>query len=308
MEIYHDIISPSKPLALALGFFDGLHRGHLSVIKNAAAQKANGLLPAVFTFKSSPQSALSGKAIPRLITNESRTRLMEESGIELLYEIDFDSVRDLSAEDFVKRLICGGFSAKKVFCGFNYHFGKGGAGDEKTLHSLCADCGISAFTAPPVIFGGKPISSTRIRLALESGNVKDANAMLGRRFSFDFTVRHGNELGRKMETPTINQQFPSGFILPRFGVYAAYAVIDGRLMKAVTNIGVKPTVGSDRPLAETWILDGGVGSLYGKSPRIELVEFIRPEKKFGSIDELQNAIIHDGETAKNILEKAAAAL
>lgn len=308
MKIYNDIISPPKPLALALGFFDGLHKGHLSVIKNAAAQKANGLLPAVFTFKSSPQSALSGKTVPRLITNESRTVLMKESGIELLYEIDFSSVRNLSAEDFVKRLIHENLRAKKVFCGFNYHFGKGGAGNEKTLRSLCAAFGIEAFTAPPVIFGGTPISSTRIRSAIESGSIKSANAMLGRRFSFDFTVSHGNELGRKMETPTINQPFPSGFILPRFGVYASYAVIDGKAMKAVTNIGVKPTVGSDCPLAETWILDGGIGSLYGKSPKIELVEFIRPEKKFGSISELQSAIIHDGETAKNILEIAAAAL
>lgn len=302
MIIHQNIERSQQKLALALGFFDGLHKGHMSVLKSTAAQKANGLLPAMLTFRESPQGMLSQKTIPRLITSKCRNEILEKLGIEALYEIDFNSVKDMSPHDFVADLLCDKIGAKKVFCGFNYHFGKFGAGDEKSLHTLCSQYGIEAETLPPVIFEGEPVSSTRIRTALESGDIRSVNAMLGRRFSFDFTVRHGNELGRKMETPTINQIIPENFILPKFGVYATVATINGKAHRAVTNIGVKPTVGTDSPLSETWILDGDIGQLYGTAPTIELVEFIRPEKKFASITELQSAIFNDGETAKNIFE------
>lgn len=302
MIIRQNIERSTGGFSLALGFFDGLHRGHMSVLKSTAAQKASGLTPAVLTFKESPQGTLSKRTIPRLITTKSRNELLEKIGIEVLYEINFNSIRDMTPHGFVTHLLCDKLGAKKVFCGFNYHFGKFGAGDEKTLHALCAECKIESETLPPVIFAGEPVSSTRIRTCLENGDVLSANEMLGRRFSFEFTVGHGNELGRKMKTPTINQIIPPNFILPKFGVYATIATVGGKSMRAVTNIGVKPTVGSDRPLAETWILDGDMGDLYGSAPKIELVEFIRPEKKFSSISELQSAILSDGETAKNIFQ------
>lgn len=301
MKIYHDTLPQPQGIAIALGFFDGLHRGHINVIKSAAEQKSNGLLPAVFTFNKKPQAILSGKPAPRLIDREYRNELLERLGIEILYEIDFNSIKNTSADDFVENLLYKKLGAKSVFCGFNYHFGKSGTGNERTLHNLCSKYGISTFTLPPVTFNNEAISSTRIRLALISGDIKSANTMLGRYFSFDFTVCHGNRLGHKMKTPTINQMFPEDFILPKFGVYASYASFGGKTMPAVTNIGIKPTVGSDAPLAETWVLDSNIGKLYGESPRIELVEFIRPEKKFPGIQELQNSIFEDGKKAKSIL-------
>ncbi|MCQ4023095.1 MULTISPECIES: riboflavin biosynthesis protein RibF [unclassified Ruminococcus] len=304
MKIYQNIERSDGELSLALGFFDGLHRGHQSVINAAVEQKNCGLIPAMLTFKESPQRLISKRAVPRLMTRQSRYELLESLGIEVLYELDFESIRNISPQDFVQNILCKALGAKKVFCGFNYHFGKAGAGDEKMLHTLCANNSIEAVTLPPVIFGSEAISSTRIRNALASGEVEKANKMLGRRFSFDFTVSHGNELGRKMETPTINQPIPCDFILPRFGVYATYATIDGITQKAVTNIGVKPTVGSPCPLSETWILDREIGSLYGCRPKIELVQFIRPEQKFSGITQLQAAILKDGQTAKNIFERA----
>lgn len=308
MKIYKNIERSGGELSLALGFFDGLHRGHQSVINAAVQQKKNGLIPAMLTFSDSPQGLISKKAVPRLMTKESRYELLEKLGIEVLYELDFQSVMNTSPQDFVGSILCDALGAKKVFCGFNYRFGKAGAGDEKMLHSLCSEHGIESVTLPPVLFENEAVSSTRIRTALANGEIEKANQMLGRRFSFDFTVSHGNELGRKMETPTINQPIPSDFILPKFGVYAAYAVIGGKSYQAVTNIGVKPTVGSDSPLSEAWILDGEIGSLYGCRPKIELVEFIRPEQKFSGIAELQAAILRDGETAKNIFERTDTAL
>lgn len=308
MKIYENIERSDGGLSLALGFFDGLHIGHQSVINAAVQQKKNGFIPAMLTFSDSPQGLISQKAVPRLMTRESRYALLEKLGIEVLYELDFQSVMNISPQDFVGSILCKSLGAKKVFCGFNYRFGKAGAGDEKMLHSLCSEHGIEAVTLPPVLFENEAVSSTRIRTALANGEIEKANHMLGRRFSFDFTVSHGNELGRKMETPTINQPIPSDFIMPKFGVYAAFAVIGGKLCRAVTNIGVKPTVGSNSPLAETWILDGEIGSLYGSRPEIELVQFIRPEQKFSGIAELQSAILKDGETAKNIFERTATAL
>ncbi len=288
-------------VSAALGFFDGLHMGHQSVIKAAAEEKKNGLTPAMITFSENPRSILTGAAIERLMTAQDRYDMLERLGIEILYELDFESVRNLSAEEFVKDVLKEKTGAAAVYCGFNYHFGRLGAGDEKTLRSLCSAVGIRASALPPVIFENEPISSTRIRNMLKQGDVSRANKMLGRRFSFNFKISRGNRLGRKMTTPTINQVFPKNFILPKFGVYAAVAVIDGISRPAVTNIGVKPTVGSDFPLSETWILNGEMGSLYGKSAKIELVEFIRPEKRFSGIEELRQAIINDGEKAKNIL-------
>lgn len=308
MKIYQDITQPNGELSLALGFFDGLHKGHQSVIAAAVQQKKHGLTPAMLTFSDSPHGVLSKKTVPRLMTRENRYELLEQLGIEALYELDFESIRNIPPKAFVSEILHSALGAKKVFCGFNYRFGKAGAGDEKALHTFCAQHGISAVTLPPVLFENEVVSSTRIRTALTNGEIKKANQMLGRRFSFDFTVRHGNELGRKMETPTINQPIPADFILPKFGVYAAFAIIGGKAHRAVTNIGIKPTVGSDSPLAETWILDDNIGSLYGLNPKIELVEFIRPEKKFSGINELQAAILRDGETAKNIFESIGTAL
>ena len=241
MEIYRELEKSHERLSVALGFFDGLHAGHMSVINAAASEMANGMTPAVLTFRESPRAKLSGSKISRLMTTEKRRELLMRAGVERLYELEFDDVRNLGAEEFVAEVLKDTLSSGAVYCGFNYRFGRFGAGDERTLRGLCAQIGIAAHTMPPVIYDGEPVSSTRIRESLENGDVKSVSEMLGRRFSFDFKVGRGNQIGRKMETPTINQVFPKDFILPRFGVYATYASIGGKKRPAVTNIGVKPT-------------------------------------------------------------------
>lgn len=307
MKIYKDIIGTGEPLAIALGFFDGLHRGHQSVIK-AAQQKRLGLTVAMLSFSQSPRSLLSHKPIPRLMTAGQRYELLDSLGVEVLYELDFDSVRDLSAEDFVAEVLSKKLMAKSLFCGFNYHFGKQGAGDERRLHELGDKYGLSVSTLPPVFFEGRAISSSRIRESLKNGEVDKAAQMLGRYFSYSFEVSHGNRLGTKMETPTINQYFPDDFILPKFGVYATIVDIAGKAYPAVTNIGIRPTVGSDIPLSESWILSGDIGSVYGQAVNVQLVEFLRSEMKFAGIPQLQSAIKSDGERAKNVFERLDIAL
>lgn len=303
MKIYTEPARLEAPTSIALGFFDGVHLGHAAVISRAAACKKEGLIPAVFTFASSPQGLLTGEAPPALMTASCKVRTMERLGIEALFIIDFSDVRSLNPQEFVKQVLIDRLCAKKLFCGFNFHFGSGGTGDAHALEMIARGDNIPVETVAPVRCGGAPVSSTRIRRALVDGDVQNANAMLGRPFSFDFTVAHGNKLGRKMETPTFNQPFPGGFILPKFGVYATAVEIGGELRCGVTNIGVRPTVGADRPLAETWMPGFDCGELYGRQVEVRLLEFLRPEKKFPGVKELQAEILKNGEEAKAVFAR-----
>lgn len=299
--IINDLSAAAKnDTAVALGFFDGLHLGHMAVIQKAVLCKRNSLTPCVFTFSENPLNVLGKNAPERIMTNNDKHQFLEKNGVDLLYSIDFNEVMNLSDADFVDRILVKTLRAKKVFCGFNYHFGKGGRSDSKKLASLCKSRGIDVTELPPVMYGGAPISSTRIRQALTEGDVKTAAKMLGREFSYKFTVIKGNQIGRTLSAPTLNQQMPNDFILPKKGVYASFTEIADSLLPSVTNIGFRPTVGSDVPLSETWIPDYDCGNLYGKKVRVSLLEFLRDEKKFSSLEELQNTIHIDGENAKTI--------
>lgn len=289
--------------AVALGCFDGLHKGHAAVINRAVEEKSRGLIPAVFTFTASPQQELSGSGAPRLMETREKSRFLKEMGVEALYQIPFSTVMDLSSEDFVEQVLLKVLRAKRVYCGFNYHFGKGGRADHNDLGRICGQYGIEAFALDPVMDAGAPISSTRIRNMVETGDIESANRMLGRPLFYTLEVVKGRKLGRLMGTPTLNQLFPEGFILPRFGVYASLVTFDTTTTYGVTNIGVKPTVGSDAPLSETWMPDYAGDELYGKQVTVQLLRFLRPEKKFEDLDQLRRAILADGETAKGIARK-----
>ena len=143
------------------------------------------------------------------------------------------------------------------------------------------------------------MSSTRIRAAVEAADIPLANRLLGRPFGFSLEVIHGNHIGTGLGTPTINQAIPDNFVLPKFGVYASWVRVGGKYFAGVTNIGLKPTVGSDRVLSETWMPDFS-GDLYGKRVRLFLLRFLRPEKKFGSLQELKEEISKNTRQAKEI--------
>ena len=299
MKLYQSLEESGSPTAVALGCFDGVHLGHRQVIGGAVQGADCGLVPTVFTFDASPMKELCGKGEPMIQTNSDKIETLEQMGIQQVYLIPFSSVQHLTAEEFVDRILLKLLHAQRVCCGFNFHFGAGGKGDGAELTRLCTERKIQTLVTPAVTFQGENISSTRIRRLIESGEMEQVSAMLGRNFSFNFIVVHGRKLGRELGTPTINQVFPTGFILPRFGVYASLVRFDGKCLVGVTNIGVKPTVGSDRVLSETWMPDY-TGDLYGRPVKVELLSFLRPEKKFAGIEQLKNAILRDGETARSI--------
>lgn len=291
-------ISENVPCSLALGAFDGLHRGHMAVIHAAAAPGGENWESAVFTFENSPSgnSAVS--------TRRDKEKLLEAAGIHRMYSMSFPQLKDLEAEHFVREVLFGACRAKRLCCGEDFRFGRGAAGDVSLLRRLCGEAGVELAVVPPVMEGGEKVSSTRIRAAVEAGEIPLANRLLGRPFGFSLEVIHGNHIGTGLGAPTINQAIPDHFVQPRFGVYASWARVGGRLFYGVTNIGVKPTVGSDRVLAETWMPEFS-GDLYGKRVRLYLLEFIRPEKKFASLGELKEEIGKNARQAKELAQRFA---
>ena len=299
MRVFRDLTPSDKKTAVALGYFDGIHLGHKAVLKKATEAKSRGLTPAAFTFSSTPKSKDKNS---QLLTYGEKTAMLEKLGIEALYILDFNELKDYSPEKFVDEIIKNVFNAHEVFCGFNYHFGKLGKGDTDTLKKLCAQNNIGVTICSPVKLGDKIVCSTEIRNALKKGDIKTANTFLGYDFGLKSAAVKGTGIGSKIETPTINQVFEKGIILPKFGVYASVVTIDEKKYIGVTNIGIKPTVGSrNLPNCETWMPEYNGGNLYGKTIDVRLKEFIRPEKKFNSLDELKAEIKKNGKQALELL-------
>ena len=291
MEILETLdIDNCAPASLALGTFDGLHLGHRAVLESALDSEYS---PQVFTFKKSP----SGD--PTLITQEDKAAELSGMGIERAYSMDFHRLRDMEAEGFARDILLRRLNARRICCGEDFRFGRGARGNVELLSRLCKEYGAELIVVPPVLDGGEKVSSTRIRRAVAEGDISTASRLLGRPFGFTLEVIHGNHIGTGLGTPTINQALPEDLTLPRFGVYAAWCETESGRYYGVCNIGVKPTVGSDRVLAETWMPEFD-GDLYGRRVRVELMDFIRPERKFSSLDQLKEEIRRNAIRAREI--------
>lgn len=308
MEIYQTLTPSKEDSAVALGNFDGLHIGHRQVISTALDGAAEGLLPTVFTFAENPLADLGGGAGGRLLTQEDKIFLLERMGVKQLYILEFRTVKDLSAEEFADRVLIGCLRAKRACCGFNFTFGRGGKADSAALAALCGTRGVEVSVSPAVMVGGTPVSSTRIRGLLEAGRADEAARLLGRPFGYCVPVRQGRRLGHSLGTPTLNQELPRGFVQPKFGVYVSRVWVEEKRFIGVTNVGVKPTVGSDRPLSETWMPDYHGGELYGRAVRVELLHFLRPERRFPTLEDLREQILRDGAEAREHFRRARAAV
>ena len=281
--------------AVALGLFDGVHLGHRRVL--ASTLGAEGLTAAVLTF--GKEAAALKKDAVALCSPARTAQLLQAIGIEEWFEADFAAYRTLSPQEFVARVLVGQLGAKRVCCGFNFRFGKGGVGDVAMLRTLCEAHGVELVVAEELSDGGATVSSDRIRRLIENGDVGEASRLLGHPFMIDTAVTHGQALGRVLGSPTANQILPQGFVTPRFGVYMSTAVIDGSTYYGVTNVGMRPTVGAPSPLAETWF-DGFDGDLYDRPLQVVLTRFLREEKRFSSVEELKTQILADREQARAV--------
>lgn len=283
--------------SVALGYFDGLHKAHRQVLERTlATARERGLTPAVLLFDEHPRTVISGGAVPSLLQREKRDEMLREMGFTLLF-VSFRSIKDMSPGEFFKEILCEKFPSKALHCGYNYNFGKRAEGNTKILSELCEKSGVSLAICPEITLDGESISSTRIRKAVEQGDITSANEMLGYPFCFASPVFSGDKRGRLLGAPTINQYLPRELAVPRFGVYASKVYFDGKEYIGVTNIGSRPTFDGGSVRSETFIVDFS-GDLYGRSVDVELYAFIRDEQKFPDANSLKAQIAKDVEAAK----------
>lgn len=285
--------------ALALGAFDGLHKGHMKVLQKAVDNK--NYISGVVTFKENPTKILGNKT-EYLLTEDEKDDILYKTGIEKIFKLDFAEVKDIEAETFFYDILLEKLHAKVLICGDNFRFGKNAKGNVNLLQKLCKENDIQLEIISHLEIDGEIVSSTRIRNAIKNGDIPTANKLLGRYFEFSFEVVTGNKIGRTLGTPTINQNFPKGFVIPKYGVYASFVHVNGTKYAGVTNIGVKPSIGKYDPLSETWIPELNM-DMYGMNIKVEILEFIREEKKFGSLEMLKKEIFENGDKAKEICKK-----
>ena len=283
--------------AVALGTFDGVHLGHQTVLEVAQTiALCEGMTPCALSFLQHPLSVVGAGAPPLLTLPAEKALLAARSGLEEMALLPF--TRDfaaLPAEDFA-RLLVEKYRARHVVGGETYTFGAGGAGDVDLLDRLSKALGFVLHVVPKVRVSGMDVSSTAIRSLLAAGDVRRAAALLGRAYSIGGPIVHGRRIGHRMGFPTVNVALPAGKLLPKYGVYFGYVHIEGARCRAMFNLGVKPTVGSDRPTLEAYLLDFS-GDLYGEAARVCFVARIRDEKKFDSIEALSRQIARDVEKA-----------
>ena len=304
MQNFFEIFHENNGTAVALGFFDGLHQGHRNIISLAVKEKENGLTAVCLTFLQSPKSVLTHTDSNALMSDSDKLKTLEKLGIDHTIQLDFKKIMNMTAKDFFKEILLDNLNAKKLFCGFNYRFGKNGEGDVQMLKTLCDSHGIELNVLPAKQNNGEVVSSTLIRSLIAEGDVKKANELLCSEFGFSSVVEHGKKLGRTLGTPTINQSLLKELTVPKFGVYVSRVTLEnGKSYCGVTNIGIKPTVGGNVPVCETWMPEYKGEEVYGQTTDIRLLEFIREEKKFADIEELKNAILENGKTALKIFNK-----
>lgn len=292
---------------IALGFFDGVHVGHGALLR-LARERADelGCSPVALTFDPHPDQVIFGEKTPLLNTLEQRRMLMTDLyGMEEMLVLPFDrAVMEMDWQDFVKTVLVEQFEAVHLVCGYDYTFGYRGLGNAQSLQELCRELGLGCDVVDKVELLGEEVSSTRIRRLLEQGDPETANALLGHRHFFTGTVIHGKRLGHRLGFPTANMNWRPEILVPAHGVYGATVTLPGgKTCKAITNIGVRPTVDREKTVtAESWLLDFD-GDLYGKEIKVELWKFLRPERKFSCVEELRQAVQQDGEAARQYFKE-----
>lgn len=291
-------------LAAALGFFDGVHKGHSALLARVCSEaEKRGLTPAVITLDRYPAAAVGGFSAPLINSAADREALIKDlHGIETVHMLRFDAEMIATEwRDYAARLICE-FGCELFVCGYDHRFGARGEGTAEKLAAFARENGAECIIIPPVTDEKGIISSTAIRTALREGDLRTANAMLGHPHTISGTVCGGQKLGRTLGFPTANITLPSGTVCPAFGVYAVRCTADGREYDGVMNIGTKPTVTTlDDVTLETYII-GWSGDLYGKKLTVRLHERLRPEQKFANVEALAAQMRIDAENAQNFLK------
>ena len=298
----------SERRAIALGFFDGVHIGHAGLLNMTIKRAAEkGLRPAVLSFDIHPQNEITGIHMPLISSPADRTDIIHRLfGIEDVLYMHFDErFMRMPWQEFMDHLR-DDFGAEHLVAGHDYTFGFKGEGTVERLREYGAQHGIGIDIIPEIKLDGVTVSSTYIRGLLKNGDLATAEKYLGHRYCFSDTVRQGYRFGRTIGAPTINMRFPEDVIELRHGVYATKVTIPelGETeYSAVTNVGVRPTLGGTTEVSvESYLLDFD-RNVYGKLVRVEFCSFLRPEVKFADTELLKEQIARDVQTVREYFEK-----
>lgn len=300
LHIYDKILAAS---VVTIGNFDGVHRGHAEIFAHLKQKSIDRGLPAVVvTFEPHPLKVLLPESAPSLITTfEQKVALIDESGIDYLVVVPFSKeFSQVSASDFVLKVLCAPLGMKHIIIGHDYAFGRGREGNFSTLESLGALHGFTLEDLPPIGEKGVVFSSSLVRSAVAAGDIDTVPLILGRYYQISGTVVHGREIGQALGFPTANIATPNE-LLPPDGVYAVMAEVDGRLVKGACNIGFNPTFSGILRTVEVFLLDFS-GQLYERMITLNFVHRLRPERTFPDIEALKSAISRDVADTRVILD------
>jgi riboflavin kinase/FMN adenylyltransferase len=297
-KVFHRFKTP----AVALGNFDGVHRGHRKILSELVRTARNSDSDAiVYTFDPHPRVVLNKAAeIPRITTFSERVEILEHLGVNVLILAQFTKeFAEQTPEEFAEHLLKEELGASAVFVGSNFRFGKGRSGDAKSLKEMGPELGFKTHVIPPVLVDGERVSSSRIRDSITKGDIRGANRLLGREFTIEGKVIHGHHRGKGLGFPTANIK-PDPKIHPPSGVYAVYCRTWDGTYPGVMNIGLNPTFQDRKVSYETHILDYEM-DLYGQKVKVYFVERLRSEKFFEGPTELKEQIAKDVSRARGIL-------
>lgn len=295
MEIVKDINQIQwKPTAITIGKFDGVHVGHQKLLKKVLMAKEDGCSTVVFTFDRVPGNPTEGFLSSFLTPESEKQQIMRELGMDFYVSFPFTKeTASMEPEEFVSEVLVKIMHVKKLYVGADFRFGKNRKGDVSLLRELAQKFGFTFEAIEKETYLNEVISASRVRDCVLNGKAEDVTAMLNRPYLISGPVIHGKKLGRTIGMPTINIALPEGKIRPKSGVYCAKVRVNETVYFGITNIGTKPTV-QDEPVygAETYLFDCNE-DLYEKEVTIELLHFVREEKKFSSVEELSKQLEQD---------------
>ncbi len=283
---------------IALGSFDGLHLGHMHLIKRTIElSKENNAKSMICTFANHPLSVINKELCPKLIMdNDTKINLLENTGIDVVNLAKFDKrFMKITPEDFIKNMVkC--YNAKGIVIGFNYRFGYKNLGDVVMLKKYSTILGYKLYVCEAISTNDEVVSSSKIRHLIAEGNIIKANELLGRPHTIIGKVIKGKQIGRTIGFPTVNLNYNKEYILPKGGVYYTVVEYNNHLYKAITNIGYNPTVEGGKLSVETHILNFNK-QIYNEVVKINFINRIRDEVKFNTISELKQQLVKDNEYA-----------
>ncbi|MBS6509464.1 MAG: bifunctional riboflavin kinase/FAD synthetase [Paraclostridium bifermentans] len=279
---------------VTIGNFDGIHKGHIKLIKEAVKEaKTKNYKSVVFTFENHPMRYFRADSIKHIITNEEKVKIFEDLGVDIVFMIPFDEyMTKISATDFVKTILHEKLKCKMVIVGHDFTFARNKEGNASLLESLGKNYNMKVKVIEPIKIKGRRVSSSYIRNLINDGNVSEIKNFLGRNYFLEGEVIHAKKIGRTIGFPTANLKAEDKLIIPKNGIYAVKVYVKNKVYYGATNIGYNPTVNGKVLSIETNIIDFDE-EIYGEIIRVEFLDRIRDEKKFNSLDELKSQLRKD---------------